>query len=206
MSPRLRPIIGCLLVLLGPAILSGCAWHDRGPGLGLPGGRVLVFGRVTEEQNRAVAESAADMLAASLRESGDVLTVRQLLNEASVVTPHLWAPALFARLQRGGWLNPEENALLLDRFNVTTLIATQVTGYDQVWAKHGKFTRISVEAQAYSTSASAVLWRTRGESEVDDKRGRAFQLAMEDAIGAIAESVRPRSGFSIAGMWRSWQR
>jgi hypothetical protein len=85
-------------------------------------------------------------------------------------------------------------------------VATEVTTYDQVWAKHAKFTRVSVEAQAYSTTAAAVLWRARGENELEDKRGRAFQLGMEDAIGAIVDAVSPKSGFSIAGMWRSWRR
>lgn len=200
-----RPLVRAFVVV-ALVLLSGCAGRNGGPGLGLPNGRVLVFPRVTEEQNRAVAESAADLLAAALRESGDVLTVRQFLNEAAVVTPELWAPLLFGRLQRGGWINPEEAALLLNKFNVTTLVGTEVTTYDQVWAKHAKFTRVSVEAQAYSTTAAVVLWRSRGENELEDKRGRAFQLAMEDAIGMIAESVSPRSGFSIAGMWRSWRR
>jgi len=206
MSRHVLPMPVRVVVVLALVLLSGCAWHSGGPGLGLPNGRVLVFARVTEDQNRPVAEAAADLLAASLRESGDVLTVRQFLNEAAVVTPELWASLLFARLQRGGWINPEEAEVLLNKFNVTTLVATEVTTYDQVWAKNGKFTRVSVEAQAYSTTAAVVLWRARGENELEDKRGRAFQLAMEDAIGAIAESVSPRSGFSIAGMWRSWRR
>lgn len=206
MSARVRPMLVRVFVLFALTLLSGCAWRNGGPGLGLPNGRVLVFPRVAEEQNRSVAEAAADLLAASLRESGDIVTVRQLLHEAAVVTPELWAPLLFGRLQRGGWLNREEATLLLEKFNITTLVATEITTYDQVWAKHAKFTRVSVEAQAYSTTAAVVLWRTRGETELEDKRGRAFQLAMEDAIGAIAQAVTPRSEFSIAGMWRSWRR
>jgi hypothetical protein len=206
MSGRVPSTLVRALMLLALVVPAGCAWRSGGPGLGLPNGRVLVFPRVTEEQNRPVAEAAADQLAAALRESGHVLTVRQFLNEAAVVTPELWAPLLFGRLQRGGWINPEEAELLLHRFNITTLVATEVMTYDQVWAKHAKFTRVRVEAQAYSTTAAVVLWRARGESETEDKRGRAFQLGMEDAIGAIADAVSPRSGFSIAGMWRSWRR
>jgi hypothetical protein len=206
MRRPLSVVRAAVVVALVLVALSGCAGRGGAPGLGLPNGRVLVFPRITEIHNRQVAEAAADQLATALRGAGEVLTVRQFLNEAAVVTPEPWPSRLLGRLASGGWLNPEEATVLLEKFNVTTLVATEVVTYDQVWARYAKLTRVSVEAQAYSTTAAVVLWRARGEHEIEDKRGRAFQLAMEDAIGAIAHAVAPRPGVSLTGLWRAWRR
>jgi len=197
------------LILLGLAglVVSGCSpfWSGRA-GASLPPGRALVIARPAGLENRAVVEGAADLVIASLQDSADTIGVRDLLREAGAFGVAVWAPQLVDRIQRGGWPTPEEAGELLGRFKVATVLAVEVTAYDQVWGKYAKFTRVGVSLTAFHVPASAVVWRLHSDAEVEDKRGRAFQYAMERAVADVMEAVDPRWRFSFAEAWRSWRR
>lgn len=195
------------LVLLA-ALVPGCgyAWvRSDGPAARLPAGQLLVVARLGSEENRAVAESAADLLAAALRESSDVVAVRKLLH-AAAVDGLGWAPRVVERLQRGSWPAAEERRVLQERFGIHTLVAVDVVAYEQVWGKYAKFTRAAVEAQALDLASGEVQWKLRGEAEIEDMRGRAFQYALEQAVRELADAIHPRWKFSVTDAWRYWRR
>jgi hypothetical protein len=157
----------------------------------LPAGRVLVVGRVASEENRPVAQDAAVLLLGALRGSADVLGAREFLSEAEIAGLGVRAPRLLERVERGGWPDAGEAGDLLDRAGVTTLVAVQVTTYDQVWAETGKVTRVDLEAQAFHVPSREVVWQARGAGFVEKERGRAFRLAMESAVLSLAQSIQP---------------
>jgi hypothetical protein len=195
------------LVLLA-TLVPGCgyAWvKSDGPATRLPAGQLLVAARLGSEENRAVAESAADILAGALRESSDVVTVRELLH-AATVDGLGWAPRVVERLQRGGWPAAEERRVLQERLGIRTLVAVDVVAYEQVWGKYAKFTRAAVEAQALDLASGEVQWKLRGEAEIEDMRGRAFQYVLEQAVRELADAIHPRWKFSVTDAWRYWRR
>ena len=208
MSPRIARV-ALLLVLLAPA-LAGCTltW-TRGPGEDgnrLPMGRTLVLGRAETEGNRPTVETAADLLATALEDAGRVVRVRELLGQARALGLEAWAHGLVARIQRGAWPTADEARALQTRFDLDTVLATDVTVYDQVWGKFGKFTRVGVAAQAWDLRSAQALWRLRGESEVESMRGRAFQYSMEQAVDELAVAIRPKLEVSLVKAWRYWRR
>jgi hypothetical protein len=197
------------LALVGLA-LAGCALGRpaRGaPEAGcLPTGRSLIVARVGTDENRPTAEEAAELLANGLRETAHVIGVRELLGEARLAGLGVWASGVSERLQTGGWLTAEEGGVLGERFGIRTLVATHVTEYDQVWGKYAKFTRAGVDAQAFDLIAARVVWRLRGDAEVEDMRGRAFRVAMEEAVQELSHAMCPRQAFSLVNAWRYWRR
>lgn len=196
-------------LLLMAAVLPGCGYlwaKSEGPAKRLSAGHALVFARVGSEDNRAIAESAAEMLAGALRESSDVVTVREVLPAAAAAGLGGWAPRVVERLQRGSWPATDEQRVLEERFGIRTLVAVDVVAYEQVWGKYAKFTRAGVEAQGFDVASGAVQWKLRGEAEVEDMRGRAFQYAIEQAVGELADAIHPRWKFSLNNAWRYWRR
>jgi len=51
-----------------------------------------------------------------------------------------------------------------------------------------------------------VLWRIRGDSEVENKQGRSFQFALEQAVEAVVEGIHPRDSLSLTGLWKEFRR
>jgi hypothetical protein len=200
------PIVAGIALAVCTAGCAGSA-SSRGeaPVNRLPLGRALVLGRVLDEANRPVADAAAALLAQSLRRAGDVMVDGELLGEVPR-TDDAWASQLMEDLRLGRW----PDGLVcerLEQLGVSTLVIVTVTSYEQVWGKYAKFTRVGLEAQAFHLPARQTVWRFPGYAEIEDKRGRAFQLATEDAVEQIANAVYPApSGFTLAGLWRSWRR
>lgn len=188
---------GCALVLPSGAVPEA----DR-----LSPGRRLIVARFGGEENRPTAEAAAGLLLNALRDVGGMIGPRELLAEARPIGLGVWAPGLLERLHSGGWPTPEECRVLREHFGITTVVTTELTAYEQVWGKYGKFTRAGLEAQAYDLGAERVLWRLRSDTEVEDMRGRAFRYAMEQAVQELADAIYPRYTFSVINAWRYWRR
>lgn len=132
-------------------------------------------------------------------------TTDDFLREAVAVGAAPWALGLVQRLKVGGWPTPEDRPELL-RFAVTGALATEVTAYEQVWGKYAKFTRVAVEARAFDVAAGTVVWRQHRAVEIEDLRGRAFEHAIESAVGALVASINPGTAFSALDLWRVWRR
>lgn len=180
----------------------------RGPSVNrLPPARSLVLPRsVDRDENRPLAESASELLVRRLRESGEVLGSRQFLGEAAAAGVGPWAGAFLERVQRGAWPTAEERLMLQDRLGIHTLVATDVTAFEQVWGKYGKFTRAGLIAEAFHVPTDRVLWRIRGDSEVENKQGRSFQYALEQAVEAVVQGIHPRDRFSLTEVWKDFRR
>jgi len=207
MRTRRATLIG--LLLLGLA-LDGCALVTpprSGDELNrLGAGRRLIVARVVSEDNRATAEAASALLQNALRDAGDLLGVREFLNEARSQGLDPWALGLIGRLQIVGWPTLEDARVLREAFGITTLVITEVTAFDQVWGKYAKFTRVGVEASIFDVKTGRVTGRVAKEAEVEEMRGRAFQYAMEQAVQDVADTLYPRTSFSIVNVWRYWRR
>lgn len=204
MSRVLRTCAG----LLAAVVLVGCAPRVLAPRPGAsPGtpGRLLVIARHPDAENRGTAERAAELLAQGLRPAGEVWTADELLREAAAVGATPWALSLVERLRVGGWPTMDDRAELL-RFAVMGVLATEVTTYDQVWGKYAKFTRVGVEARGFEVASGAVVWRMHRAVEIEDVRGRAFEYAIESAVGALVAAVHPGTAFSAVDLWRVWRR
>jgi hypothetical protein len=201
-------VAGALLLVLA---VAGCATSRtarKAPdGACLPPGRGLVVARVLSEENRATVDTAADLLVNALREAAPVIGVRELVGEAGSTGLGPWATATSGRLERGARLTREDGRVLAEQFDVRTLVVLELTEYEQVWGKYGKFTRAGVDAQAFDLALDRTLWRLHGDTEVEEMRGRAFRFAMEQAVHGLAQAIcpRPRS-FSLTDTWRSWRR
>lgn len=172
----------------------------------LPPGRVLVVARSASEDNRTTVEMTTDMLLHSLRACGDTLSAGELQAAARPLGLGGWASSLSERLRSAGWPTLEEDRLLGQRFGITTVVATEVIAYEQVWGKYAKFTRTGIEARAYDTGSSRPLWRLQGNAEVEDEAGRAFQHATKQAVQDLGDAICPRQTFTIMDIWRSWRR
>jgi hypothetical protein len=193
--------------------LGGCATAPKPrhgaaePGACLPPGRSVIVSRVSNEENRGIGEAAAEQLANQFRGASDVLVARELSSEAAVAGLAAWAGDAVWRLQHGGRLTREDSQVLSDRFGIRTLIVADVKVYEQVWGQRAKFTRAGVDALAVDLVADQMLWRRQGDAELEENRGRAFQLAMEQAVQGLADSICPRpSDFSVTKMWRDYHR
>ena len=157
---RLAAIALCVLALTG--CLSSPPKVVRNAPC-LPPGRILVVARVPSEGNRANAESAAASLVSVLRATSDVIGGPELSAEAGWVGLGVWASSVVGRVQGGGRLTPEEAETLFERFRITTLILSDLSEYDQVWGKYGKFTRAVIDGQAIdvvgdTTEAAVKQW------------------------------------------------
>ena len=173
----------------------------------LPPARALVVPRsVDRDENRPLADSASDLLVRGLRESGEVLGTRQFLGEATAAGLGPWAGGFLDRVQLGAWPTAEERTMLQERLGIHTLIATDITAFEQVWGKFGKLTRAGLLAEAYHVPSDRVLWRIRGDSEVENKQGRSFQFALEQAAEAVVQGVHPRDRVSLTGLWKEFRR
>jgi hypothetical protein len=199
-----------VVVLIVAALLGGCTltFSTPTPRVNrLPPARSLVLPRaVDRDENRPLAETASDLLVRRLREAGEVLGTRQFLGEATAAGLGFWAGGFVERVQRGTWPTTEERATLQEKFGIQTLVATDVTAFEQVWGKYGKLTRAGLLAEAYHVPSDRVLWRIRGDSEVENKQGRSFQYALEQATEAVVQGIHPRDRFSLRDMWKDYRR
>jgi len=208
MRPRMLALAS--LLLLGPG-LWGCALTPP-PGSGtapnnpLGSGRRLIVARVSSEDNRATAEAASALLLNALRDAGEVLGVREFLNEARSQGLDPWATSLIGRVQVVGWPTLEDARVLREAFGISTLVVIEVTAFEQVWGKYAKFTRAGVEASIFDIKTGRVTGRVARDVEIEEMRGRAFQFAMEQAVQDLADTLYPRTSFSIVNLWRHWRR
>ena len=188
---------GCALMLPPPSASDG----NR-----LGAARRLVLARISSEENRATAETAAALLVNAVRDAGAIVGPREFLAEAKGLGLGPWAAGLLDRLQTVGWPTAEEGRVLREAFGITTLVMASVTTYEQVWGKYAKFTRVGVEASVYDVRAERVLGRFGKDVEVEEMRGRAFQYALEQAVQDLGETLYPRTTFSVVNVWRYWRR
>lgn len=196
----------CLALALGACATAPPQKATRNASC-LPAGRLLVVARVPNEENRAVYESAAHQLVLTLRATSDAVGTPDWINEAAQDGQGVWAATIVYRLQRGGRLTPEEARILFERYGITTLVMADLTEYDQIWGKYGKFTRATLDGSAVDLVADTPLWRIRGHAEVDEMRGRAFGYAMEQAVQQLADGICPqKKPFSITETWRYFRR
>lgn len=189
-------------------LAAGCGLTrvaTRGDRVWLSAGRAVVLARTSDVENRATAEAAADLLVRAL-DRRDVVTARQVLAEATAAGAGLWASRLLDRLHVGGWTTAEENLELYERIHVVNIVAVDVTSYEQTWGRTTKFTRVSLNAEAFHTPLAKVVWKVRRDVEVESMRGRAFTYALESAVGEIASAVDPMSGLSLVNAWRYFNR
>jgi hypothetical protein len=204
------PIHRALALALLALVLAGCAAAPLRPrpGAALSGavGRLLVIARQPTFENRGIATRAGELFAHGLRPIGEVWSADDLVREAAASANPAWAVRFVERLSVGGWPTPDDRIELL-RFGLTGLVTVEVTEYDQVWGKFAKFTRASVEAQAFDVTNGARMWRIHRGSEVEDLRGRAFERALETAIADLVAAIQPGGGrVSAMELWRWWRR
>jgi hypothetical protein len=204
-----RPAATAGLLALAVLALAACGTTRPAArsGVGLPGDRVLVVARAVGFDDLAVAGRAADLVADALRETAVIVREREFLQEALIAGGALWAPRVLDGTRRGGWPTPEEGLGLLRTHGIATVLAVEVTTYDQVWGRYAKFTRVGLAAAAFHVPTGQVVWRVQSDAEVEEKRGRAFQYAMERAVAELAAAIDPATtGFSVSNTWRSWRR
>jgi hypothetical protein len=174
----------------------------------LPAGRTLIIARVDLEENRPIADTAEDLLLRALRVGGsDVVSGRQLVTESTAAGLGLLGPRLVERVRQGGAPLGEDGPVVLEQLHIGAVVVMQVSTYEQVWGKSTKFTRVGLDTHAVSVASRETLWRVGTVTEVDDRRGRAFQYAMEQAIDEVAGAIQPRPvDFSPGNLWRQWRR
>jgi hypothetical protein len=201
--------LALVLLVLAVIVVAGCAAPMRPRPGSVPSGatgRLLVIARHPGPENRGIATRAGELFAHGLRPIGEVWSADDLVREAAASANPAWALRLVERLSVGGWPTADDRIELL-RFGLTGLVTIEVTEYDQVWGKFAKFTRASVEAQAFDVASGSLMWRVHRSSEVEDLRGRAFERALEVAINDLLSSIQPGGGrVSAVELWRWWRR
>lgn len=190
---------GCGLVLPGRAVSEEYR---------LPAGRVLVVARAPGEGNEAVALDAERLLVRRLRSTGgaDVVGSERLVAEVAATPLVTAGAATVEAIRLGAHPLAPEHAAVLAPLAVAGVLVVTVDTWEQVWGKYGKFTRVGVEAVAYDLPKASALWRVRGAVDLEGKRGRAFQYALEDAVGMVADGIQPRPGPRVSDLWRAWRR
>jgi hypothetical protein len=203
---RARALIALGLVLA----LHGCALtaveSRRPPARRVTGARFLLVSRAPAIEDRPVTDQAAELMAHALRDAIDVVEARGLLQESVAAGTIVWMGGLLDRLEQGGWPSAEEGQALRARHGISAVLALQVTAYDQVWGRYGKFTRVGVVVRLVDTATTETLVDQHRELEVDEMRGRAFRFGLERVVTELAETVDPRRGVSAVNAWRYWRR
>jgi hypothetical protein len=172
----------------------------------MPSGRVLVVARFPATENYPIADAAEALVLRTLRSAGDVIGSESWLREATAAGAWLPAARLLDLLRAGGSPVAEEIAVLLEPLAVQGVILVDVPTYEQVWGRYGKFTRVTVEVEAYQVTTRASLWRARGAVEVEDRRGRAFQYALEEAVRTAVGAMHPSPRPALVEFWRDLRR
>jgi hypothetical protein len=195
------------VALIAALALAGCARLSvpSGPPAARPAGRTLVLARAADVENAPIVDEAAAMLGEALRASLEVVGPRTLVREADAGTL-VWLPSLLTRMHGGAWPTFEESQALVARFRVPLIVAAEVTAYDQVWGKYGKFTRVGIAAHVFDTAAATPVLTVYRDIEVEDMRGRAFRYALERVVGDIAAEIGAPRSVSIVDTWRFWRR
>jgi hypothetical protein len=191
-------------------VLHGCALtaveSRRPPARRTTSERVLIVSRAASVEDRPIAERAAALMAHALRDAIDTLDARRLQSESEVVGTAVWTGRLLERLEQIGWPSAEEGALLRDRHGIAAVLALEVTAYEQVWGRYGKFTRVGIVARMVEASSGTLLVDRHRELEVDEMRGRAFQFGLERVVAELASDLDHRTGISVVNAWRYWRR
>ena len=199
-----------LAVLALVLFVSGCAFtaaeSRRRPAQRATSDRLLIVARAVSVENRPIAEQAASLMGYALRDSIDVLDPRQLFREAEVQGAGVPIGRMLERLEQAGWPSTEEGDLLQSRYGVAAVLTLEVTTFDQVWGKYGKFTRVGLVARMARTTTGVLMVDLHRELEVDEMRGRAFQFGLERVVGELASSIDHRSGISVVNAWRYFRR
>jgi len=199
--------LALLALVLG---LAGCAFtaaeSRRPPAQRLSSDRLLIVGRATSVENRPIAEQAVSLMGYALRDAIDAVDPRQLQRESEALGAALWATRLLERLEQAGWPSTEEGEMLQTRYSVAAVLVIEVTTYDQVWGRYGKFTRVGIVARMAQATTGKLLVDLHRELEVDEMRGRAFQFGLERVVGELAGAIDHRSGFSVVNAWRYFRR
>lgn len=201
--------------LVVAVLLAGCATlPSRGRVASaptpLPAGRVLVVARFPPDDNRPIAESAEALLLRSLRGAGETVGTDQWLRHAAAAGAWLPASRAIEALRLGGSPVAEETAPALEQLGVNGVIVVDVTTFEQVWGRRAKFTRVAVEAEAFQLADRRSAWRVRGAVEVEERRGRAFQYALEEAVRVIVDGMRAQPTRTVLqevqDIWRDLRR
>jgi hypothetical protein len=204
---RWSALVGLGLLTLA---LHGCATvaaeSRRPPARRMTSDRVLIVPRAVAVENRPIAEQAASLMAHALRDSIDTVDPRQFQRESEPLGTAVWSTRLLERLERGGWPSHEEGEVLRSRHTIYAVMALEVTAFDQVWGRYGKFTRVGIVARMVDAATGTMLVDRHRELEIDEMRGRSFQFGMEQVVAELASTIDPRSGFSAANAWRFWRR
>jgi hypothetical protein len=207
-------VIRAAAVLLA-VLLAGCATLPmRGrtatAPTPLPSGRILVVARFPADENRPIAESAETLLLRSLRGVGEAVGSEQWLRHATAAGA--WTPAarIVEVLRLGASPVAEDLAISLEQLGVNSVIVIDVPTFEQVWGRRAKFTRVAVEAEAFQLAQRVSTWRVRGAVEVEERRGRAFQYALEEAVRVIADGLGRQPGRTtlqeFQDIWRDLRR
>jgi hypothetical protein len=203
-APRGLAALGLVLALHGCALT---AVETRRPAAArTTSDRLLIVARAASLEDRPIADRAAALMAHALRDTIDTVDLRRLRHESEVLGSAAALGRLLERLGEAGWPSPEEGAALFAHHGVAAMLALEVTEYDQVWGRYGKFTRVGLVARMVEVSTGALLVDQHRELEVDEMRGRAFQFALERVVAELASSLDPRPGVSIVNAWRFWRR
>lgn len=168
--------------------------------------RLLVVARAATPESAPLARAAADLLAAGLRENNPTLAANDLVREAALVETPLAAGRLLKRLEAGGAPTPDEGRELARRFEIAGVFVVDVTTFDQVWGRFAKFTRVGLSVDVFDAASAERAMRLHHEVEVEDKRGRAFQYAMEQAVGELTRALGAGPAFTPVEAWRFWRR
>ena len=204
MSPRRLALLALVL------FVSGCAFtaaeSRRRPSTRASSDRLLIIARAVSVENRPIAEQAAALMGYALRDSIAVVDPRQLFQEGEVQGAAVTIGRMLERLEQAGWPTAEEGELLQSRYGVAAVLTLEVTTYDQVWGRYGKFTRVGIVARMAQATTGKLMVDLHRELEVDEMRGRAFQFGLESVVGELASSIDHRSGISVVNAWRYFRR
>jgi hypothetical protein len=204
-SPVRRAVALALLLTLPGCALTAVE-SRRPPARRLSSDRLLIVARAATVENRPIAEEAASLMAHALRDAIDTVDPRRLLRESEVFGTAVWTGRLLDRLEQAGWPSPEEGGGLRARHGVAAVLVLEVTAYDQVWGRYGKFTRVGIVVRMADAATGKLIVDQHRELEVDEMRGRAFQFGLEQVVAELASSLDHRSGISVVNAWRYWRR
>jgi hypothetical protein len=201
----LAAIVPAVVLLAGCALLPG-GGPRAASSTPLPSGRVLVVARFPASENYPIADAAEALVLRTLRGAGDVVGSEPWLREATAAGAWLPAARVLDLLRAGGSPITEDTAAMLEPLAVQGVILVDVPTFEQIWGRYGKFTRVAVEIEAYQVSTRASLWRVRGAVEVEDRRGRAFQYALEEAVRTAVGHLHPSPRPVLVEFWRDLRR
>jgi len=160
-----------------------------------PGAVVLVLPVWSDEENKGVVERVARLLASELGARWGNVKSSDGFPQLERQSP----PPLDRVLEELHRLRRAGSTAMPEGLEAHTVVAVEVSLYEQYWDRLTKITRVGLEARMIHLLTGRTLWGGRFDAQVKGHPGRAFDDATRLAVTGLASAMDREAGGLLRG-------